>query len=98
MVPVCRAGPETGAAVEIGMMMEQRGQVPQPDGTAPARDHEDMLARLDDLSCAELDTLPFGVVQVDGAGRVVFYSAAESRFSGRPVEAVVGRDFFRDVA
>ncbi|MBL6082555.1 GAF domain-containing protein [Belnapia sp. T18] len=29
---------------------------------------------------------------------MVFYSAAESRISGRSAEAVVGRDFFRDVA
>ena len=29
---------------------------------------------------------------------MIFYNAAESRFSGRSVEAVVGRDFFRDVA
>jgi photoactive yellow protein len=80
------------------MMVEQRGQVPQRDGTAPAGEFEDALAQLDDLSHAELDALSFGVVQVDGAGRVVFYSAAESRFSGRQAEAVLGRDFFRDVA
>lgn len=53
---------------------------------------------LDGLSPAELDALPFGVIQVDGAGRVVLYNAAESRLSGRPAASVVGRNFFRDIA
>jgi chemotaxis family two-component system sensor kinase Cph1 len=52
----------------------------------------------DRLSPVELDGLPYGIIQVDGEGRVMFYSAAASRFSGHAVEAVVGRDFFRDVA
>lgn len=53
---------------------------------------------LDELSRDALDALPFGVVQLDGAGRVMFYSAAESRLSGRSAADVIGRDFFRDVA
>ncbi|MBL6459115.1 PAS domain-containing protein [Belnapia sp. T6] len=70
----------------------------QQDGTDPAPDHEDSISRLDGLNRGEFDALPFGVIQVDGTGRVVFYSAAESRLSGRSAEAVVGRNFFRDVA
>jgi photoactive yellow protein len=56
------------------------------------------LSRLDDLTHDELDALPFGVIQVDDAGRVLLYNATESRFSGRAAAAVLGRDFFRDVA
>lgn len=55
-------------------------------------------ASLDDLSADALDALPFGVIQVDAAGRITFYNQAESRFSGRAPEAVMGRDFFREVA
>src|SRR3712207_6145941 len=79
--------------------MAREGRVsPDRDEAGPSFNLDDLLAQLDDLNRAELDALPFGVIQVNGVGRVVFYSAAESRFSGRPVEAVVGRDFFRDVA
>lgn len=53
---------------------------------------------LDELSDEELDGLPYGVIQVDDAGRITRYNATESRFSGRVRERVMGRDFFRDVA
>lgn len=53
---------------------------------------------LDDLSSDQLDALPFGAIKVDGRGRIELYNAAESRLSGRAVETVIGRDFFREVA
>ena len=53
---------------------------------------------LDGLTDDQLDALPFGVIQVDGQGLIRKYNAAESRFSGRQRERVLGRDFFRDVA
>jgi len=53
---------------------------------------------LDRLTDEQLDQLPFGVIQVDAAGTIHKYNAAESRFSGRDPARVVGRDFFRDVA
>ena len=49
------------------------------------------------LSPTELDALPYGVIEVDGEGRVIFRNAAGSRFFGGALETVVGRDFFRDV-
>ncbi|PAX08142.1 histidine kinase dimerization/phosphoacceptor domain -containing protein [Sphingomonas lenta] len=55
-------------------------------------------ASLDDLSAEALDALPFGVIQVDAAGRITLYNQAESRFSGRDPAQVMGRDFFREVA
>jgi photoactive yellow protein len=54
-------------------------------------------ASLDGLAPDELDALDVGVIKVDGRGFVQFYSASESRFSGLPVERVLGRNFFRDV-
>lgn len=53
---------------------------------------------LDALTLEQIDDLSFGVVQVDSRGLVTFYSAAESRFSGRRRDDVLGRNFFRDVA
>lgn len=53
---------------------------------------------LDGLGDEQLDALPFGVIQLDGQGTIRKYNAAESRFSGRAPERVMGRDFFRDVA
>jgi photoactive yellow protein len=79
-------------------MVERAGHVSQQDETAFTGDDDGLLARLDEFDAAGLDLLPFGVIKLDGRGRVVLYSAGESRFSGRPAAAVVGRDFFRDVA
>lgn len=59
---------------------------------------ESQAVALDALTDAELDALPFGVIQLDADGRITKYNAAESRFSGRRPERVIGRDFFRDVA
>lgn len=69
----------------------------EQDGIESVPDDVD-AKQLDDLSPDELDALSFGVIQVDGAGRITFYSAVESHLSGRSSDAVIGRDFFQDVA
>jgi photoactive yellow protein len=51
-----------------------------------------------ELTDAELDALPYGVVEMDLAGEVLRYNATESRYSGLSRERVLGRHFFRDVA
>ena len=58
----------------------------------------DAVYRADALSSAELDALPYGMIQLDARGRVLRYSTAETRLSGLAAADVVGRDFFRDVA
>lgn len=45
----------------------------------------------------QVDRLPFGVVRLDAAGVVTFYSASERRMSGLRREAL-GRSFFADIA
>jgi photoactive yellow protein len=52
----------------------------------------------DGLSEAELDQLPVGAILLDSNGRVLRYNEAEARFTGLHPMAVVGRDFFRDIA
>jgi len=45
-----------------------------------------------------LDALPFGLIHIQGDGRVLQYNQAESRISGLAPEKVVGRNFFREIA
>lgn len=58
-------------------------------------DLENTLARMDD---AQLDKLAFGAIQVDGTGRILKYNATEGTLSGRDPKAVLGKNFFVEVA
>lgn len=62
---------------------------------APAVDFDapDIAARVEQLSHAELDRLPFGVIHIDADGIVLFYSATEARQSGYGAMPA-GQDFF----
>ena len=53
----------------------------------------DLAARVEQLSHEQIDQLPFGAIQLDSEGIVLFYSAGERRLSGYPGEAV-GKNFF----
>ncbi len=50
------------------------------------------------LTPAELDGLPYGLVTLDAAGRIIHYNDTESRLAGLPPSRVIGRFFFDDVA
>ena len=50
--------------------------------TAADFDAPDLAVRLEDLSQADLDRLPFGVILIDRDGTVKFYSETEARQSG----------------
>jgi len=45
-----------------------------------------------------LDTLPFGVIRVDGAGKILSYSRGEAAYSGLSPSKVIGKNFFTQVA
>jgi photoactive yellow protein len=53
----------------------------------------DLAGQIEQLSQHDLDNLPFGVVRLDGAGVVQFYSATEARLSGYG-ESPLGQNFF----
>ncbi len=53
---------------------------------------------LDTLTIEQIDGLADGVVQIDASGTILIYNEAESRFSGRTPERVLGRNFFSEVA
>lgn len=62
-------------------------------------DDDNLATRLDRMSDAERDQLAFGVVGLDDAGVVRFYSQTERSQSGRPARlSTLGLDFFRHVA
>jgi photoactive yellow protein len=49
------------------------------------------------LSQEELDTLPFGVIQLNRRGEIISFNEAERRLSRRSTD-VVGKNFFTDIA
>ncbi|SFX54532.1 photoactive yellow protein [Marinospirillum alkaliphilum] len=56
---------------------------------------ENLLAKMSDK---QLDDLAFGAIQLDGAGKILQYNAAEGDITGRKPQDVIGKSFFRDVA
>jgi photoactive yellow protein len=58
----------------------------------------DALYGADQLSTAELDALPYGMIQLDARGVILRYSQAETRLSGLTAAECVGRRFFDEVA
>lgn len=53
---------------------------------------------LDALSEAQLDAMPYGAIRVDHKGTILFYSRSQGLIANREPEAVIGRNFFSDVA
>lgn len=58
----------------------------------------DIENALGKMSTSEIDRLAFGAVQLDAAGRILQYNAAEGAITGRDPKAVVGKNFFTEVA
>ena len=46
----------------------------------------------------QFDDVAFGAIQLDENGKIIKYNAAEGDITGRDPEAVVGKNFFTDVA
>ncbi len=70
---------------------------PRGPTLAPAPVIDD-AARLGKIEARDLDALPYGAILMDDTGRIVAYNDAESRMARLPVEAVLGRNFFTEVA
>jgi photoactive yellow protein len=56
-------------------------------------DAPDLAARIERLTQAQLDAVPFGVIELDPAGTVLIYNANEVRLSGYGTTPL-GRNFF----
>jgi photoactive yellow protein len=66
--------------------------------TASAASAAFFLARVDSTSEAELDALPYGVIQLDTVGTVLRYNSFEGGLSGLPPQKVIGKNFFKQIA
>lgn len=56
------------------------------------------VQRVAALDASGLDALPYGVVRLDPANRVISYNRVEADIARRPPTAVMGRNFFEEVA
>ncbi len=58
----------------------------------------DMQNVLSKMTSNQIDGLAFGAVQLDGSGKILVYNSAEGGITGRDPKAVIGKNFFREVA
>jgi photoactive yellow protein len=58
----------------------------------------EILSTADTMSSDELDRLPYGMIQLDAAGRIMKYNAVESRLAQLSQTATIGKKFFSEVA
>jgi photoactive yellow protein len=59
---------------------------------------DDIDNSLSKLSGKQIDELAFGAIQLDARGTILRYNEAEAEITGRKASAVIGTNFFRDVA
>ncbi|NNM67528.1 MAG: photoactive yellow protein [Spirochaetales bacterium] len=59
------------------------------------QDLANVLAKMGDKA---VDNLAFGAVKVDAAGKILQYNVAEGDITGRDPKAVLGKNFFTEVA
>ena len=58
-------------------------------------DVENVLSKMTD---AQLNKLAFGAIELDAAGKIIKYNAVEGAITGRDPKAVIGKNFFTEVA
>lgn len=58
----------------------------------------DILSRLATMSRQEIDSLNFGVVQVDDDGKILLYNKYESELASIPPAQAEGKNFFKEIA
>jgi photoactive yellow protein len=59
---------------------------------------EDIENALGKMSDKDIDNLAFGAIKLDGQGNIEQYNMAEGEITGRDPKAVVGKNFFTEVA
>ena len=59
---------------------------------------DDIDNSLTKMSGKQIDELAFGAIQLDAGGKILRYNEAEAQITGRQASAVIGTNFFRDVA
>ncbi len=61
-------------------------------------DSDDIQNVLQDLNDGQVDELAFGAIQLDEKGTILQFNAAEGAITGRDPKAVIGKNFFNEVA
>jgi photoactive yellow protein len=59
---------------------------------------DELLRQVENLSEQELDTLPFGMIQLDRTGRILKFNQTEAKLARINRERQLGLNFFDDVA
>ncbi|MCG9876110.1 MAG: photoactive yellow protein [Leptospiraceae bacterium] len=57
-----------------------------------------ILNKLGNLTRAEADNAPFGIIKLETDGKILLYNKYESNLAGVPIEKAEGRNFFTDIA
>lgn len=60
-----------------------------------ADDIQNTLSKLND---GQIDDLAFGAIELDGTGKIIQFNVAEGAITGRDPKAVIGKNFFNEVA
>lgn len=65
---------------------------------SPSRQPDELLRQVDQMTEQDLDTLPFGLIQLDRSGRILKFNQTEANLARINRERQIGRNFFDDVA
>ena len=61
-------------------------------------DQDDIANTLAKMSDSDIDNLAFGVITLDADGNILKYNSMEGEITGRDPKAVIGKNFFTEVA
>ncbi|NMO21706.1 PAS domain-containing protein [Pyxidicoccus fallax] len=64
----------------------------------PLGSADELLRQVDDLKSADLDTLPFGMIQLDRTGRILKFNQTEAKMARINRDRQIGKNFFDEVA
>jgi photoactive yellow protein len=56
------------------------------------------IERILNLSEAELDALPLGIIRLDQSGKILYYNASQAELGHLTSKGSIGRNFFTEVA
>ena len=64
----------------------------------PLGSADELLRQADDLQGSDLDSLPFGMIQLDRSGRILKFNQTEARMARINRDRQIGKSFFDEVA
>jgi len=59
---------------------------------------QDIENKLSKMNEKQVDSLAFGAIELDKTGKILMYNVKEGAITGRDPKAVIGKNFFNDVA